>query len=102
MKFVRVLEQFHEGGILQVWYEHVEYSLILLRRRELASNRNIAIKFSDLRILFLLWSVGISLATIVFVAEISSHRYKTGTITHMLNRLKFKFISKMSIARSAR
>lgn len=69
-KFVRVLEQFYEGGILQVWYAHVEHSMILSRRRDQKFHRNIAIKFEDLRILFLVWLIGLLLAALVFLVEL--------------------------------
>lgn len=58
-----------------MWYEHVEYSLIVSRRNATQPNNDITLH--DMKIPFVIWLIGLMIASVVFCLEKCSHLFSS-------------------------
>lgn len=69
---------FQSIGIVDLWYDHVEYALITHRRyhRMAKSDEAKAFTLVDMQTAFYILFIGLMLSCIVFIGELYVHRRK--------------------------
>lgn len=72
------VQRLFEGGLVAFWYDYIEYAITTHRRyiRLLLQNEQHGLSLIDLQIAFFILSIGLVMASILFVIEIAVYRYK--------------------------
>lgn len=76
--FSNFIRRLFEAGIVNLWYEHVEYALITNRRfhRIFKSDEAQAFTIVDMQTAFYILCIGLCFSCLVFIGELYIHKRK--------------------------